>query len=143
MRCAYIWCINLLIAEYAYRSKVSVKVDVYSFGVVLLELATGRGPQDGGTESGSCLAKWASKRYNNGGPVADLVDGEIQDPSYLDDMVAVFELGVVCTSEEPASRPPMSDVLHRLMQFDHSGTHSDGVVAKGVFDIDDSSDCIV
>ncbi|XP_052142115.1 receptor-like protein kinase HSL1 [Oryza glaberrima] len=129
--------------EYVYRSKVSVKVDVYSFGVVLLELATGRGPQDGGTESGSCLAKWASKRYNNGGPVADLVDGEIQDPSYLDDMVAVFELGVVCTSEEPASRPPMSDVLHRLMQFDHSGTHSDGVVAKGVFDIDDSSDCIV
>uniref|UniRef100_A0A0E0NC09 non-specific serine/threonine protein kinase n=1 Tax=Oryza rufipogon TaxID=4529 RepID=A0A0E0NC09_ORYRU len=129
--------------EYVYRSKVSVKVDVYSFGVVLLELATGRGPEDGGTESGSCLAKWASKRYNNGGPVADLVDGEIQDPSYLDDMVAVFELGVVCTSEEPASRPPMSDVLHRLMQFDHSGTHSDGVVAKGVFDIDDSSDCIV
>lgn len=133
----------MLIAEYVYRSKVSVKVDVYSFGVVLLELATGRGPQDGGTESGSCLAKWASKRYINGGPVADLVDGEIQDPSYLDDMVAVFELGVVCTGEEPASRPPMSDVLHRLLQFDHSGTHSDDLVVKGVFDIDDSLDCIV
>ncbi|KAF0934213.1 hypothetical protein E2562_023467 [Oryza meyeriana var. granulata] len=129
--------------EYVYRAKVSVKVDVYSFGVVLLELATGRGPQDGGTESGSCLAKWASKRYNDGGPITDLVDDEIQGPSYLDDMVAVFELGVVCTGEEPASRPPMSEVLRRLLQCDHGRTCSDNIVAKGVFGIDDSSYGIV
>ncbi|CAL4888802.1 unnamed protein product [Urochloa decumbens] len=104
--------------EYVSRVKVSEKVDVYSFGVVLLELATGRGPQDGGTESGSCLAKWASKRHRNSGRAcaADLVDGDIQDLAYLDDMVAVFELGVACTGEEPSSRPPMSEVLHRLVQ---------------------------
>ena len=105
-----------LVAEYVYRAKVSEKVDVYSFGVVLLELATGRGPQDGGTESGSCLAKWASKRYKNGGLCVDLVDGEIQDPAYLDDMVAVLQLGLICTSEDPSSRPPMSEVLHQLLQ---------------------------
>ncbi|WVZ77115.1 hypothetical protein U9M48_025016, partial [Paspalum notatum var. saurae] len=102
--------------EYVTRVKVSEKVDVYSFGVVLLELATGRGAQDGGTESGSCLAKWASKRYKNGDLCIDLIDGEIQDTAYLDDMVAVFELGVVCTSDDPTSRPPMSEVLHQLLQ---------------------------
>ncbi|CAN6231069.1 unnamed protein product, partial [Urochloa humidicola] len=107
--------------EYVSRAKVSEKVDVYSFGVVLLELATGRGPQDGGTESGSCLAKWASKRCRSGGAsVVDLVDGEIQDPAYLDNMVAVFELGVACTGEDPSSRPPMSEVLHRLLQCGRS-----------------------
>ncbi|KAF8642606.1 hypothetical protein HU200_067286 [Digitaria exilis] len=42
---------------------------------------------------GSFLAKWASKRYKGGSPWADLVDGEIQDPAFLDDMVAVLELG--------------------------------------------------
>uniref|UniRef100_A0A0D9VE01 non-specific serine/threonine protein kinase n=1 Tax=Leersia perrieri TaxID=77586 RepID=A0A0D9VE01_9ORYZ len=130
--------------EYVYRSKVSMKVDVYSFGVVLLELTTGRGPQDGGTESDSCLSKWASKRYNDGGSVADLVDDEIRDPTYLDDMVTVFELGVVCTGEEPVSRPPMSEVLTRLLQCDRSQTCSDDIEAhKGVFSIDDSSDYII
>ncbi|CAO2037909.1 unnamed protein product [Urochloa humidicola] len=108
--------------EYVSRAKVSEKVDVYSFGVVLLELATGRGPQDGGTESGSCLAKWASKRHRSGSGSCsvDLVDGEIQEPAYLDEMVAVFELGVACTGEDPASRPPMSEVLHRLLQCHRS-----------------------
>ena len=66
-------------------------------------------------ESRSYLAKWASKRFNNGGPCADLVDGEIKDPANLDDMVAVFELGVICTGKDPSSRPPMSEVLHRLL----------------------------
>ncbi|KAF8670596.1 hypothetical protein HU200_050623 [Digitaria exilis] len=107
--------------EYVSRARVSEKVDVYSFGVVLLELATGRGPQDGGTESGSCLAKWASKRYKGGGLcAADMVDGEIQDTAYVDDMMVVLELGVICTGEDPASRPAMSEVLRRLLQCGRS-----------------------
>jgi len=121
-----------LAAEYVSRVKVSEKVDVYSFGVVLLELTTGRGPQDGGTDSGSCLAKWASKRFKNGGPCADLVDGEIQDPANLDDMVAVFELGVICTGEDPSSRPPMNEVLHRLLECGRNQTSIDNDSAKDV-----------
>ncbi|KAK3152642.1 hypothetical protein QOZ80_2BG0161640 [Eleusine coracana subsp. coracana] len=133
--------------EYVNRAKVSEKVDVYSFGVVLLELATGRGPQDGGAESGSCLVKWAAKRYRDGEPCADLVDGEIKDPAYLDDMVAMFELGVVCTAEDPASRPPMSEVLHRLLQCDQNRGNGvsgdeDGDAAKDVCGVG-SLECIV
>ncbi|CAD6247397.1 unnamed protein product [Miscanthus lutarioriparius] len=118
--------------EYVSRVKVSEKVDVYSFGVVLLELTTGRGPQDGGTDSGSCLAKWASKRFKNGDPCADLVDGEIQDPANLDDRVAVFELGVICTGEDPSSRPPMNEVFHRLLQCGRNQTSIDDDSAKDV-----------
>ncbi|XP_059592077.1 leucine-rich repeat receptor-like serine/threonine-protein kinase BAM1 [Vitis vinifera] len=33
--------------EYAYTTKVNKKIDVYSFGVVLLELVTGREPNNG------------------------------------------------------------------------------------------------
>jgi hypothetical protein len=50
----------------------------------------------------------------------DLIDGEIRDPAYLDDMVAVFELGVLCTGEDPSSRPPMNEVLNRLIQCGRS-----------------------
>ncbi|PUZ75073.1 hypothetical protein GQ55_1G119300 [Panicum hallii var. hallii] len=132
--------------EYVSRAKVSEKVDVYSFGVVLLELATGRGPEDGGTESGSCLVKWASKRYKSSEPCADqLVDGEILDPAYLDDMVAVLELGVACTGEDPSSRPPMSEVLRRLLQCGRSQMavdDDDDHSAKDVCGVD-SFECMV
>lgn len=129
--------------EYIQRAKVSEKVDVYSFGVVLLELATGRGAQDGGTESGSCLAKWASKRYRNGGPFAGLVDDEILDPAHLDDMVTVFELGVVCTREDPRSRPSMSQILRQLLDLKFDRNKIDGCEAKDNFGVDSSDQCIV
>ncbi|RLM78737.1 receptor-like protein kinase 5 [Panicum miliaceum] len=132
--------------EYVSRAKVSEKVDVYSFGVVLLELATGRGPEDGGTESGSCLVKWASKRYKSSEPCADqLVDGEILDPAYLDDMVAVLELGVACTGEDLSSRPPMSEFLRRLLQCGRSQMavdDDDHHSAKDVCGVD-SFECMV
>ncbi|KAL5211163.1 hypothetical protein ABZP36_022010 [Zizania latifolia] len=94
--------------------------------------------------SGKVYPKWASRRYKNGGPIADLVDDEIQDPDYLDDMVAMFELGVVCTGEDPTSRPPMSEVLHRLLQCHHRCAYNhDEDITKPAFGIDNSLDCIV
>ncbi|RVW79224.1 LRR receptor-like serine/threonine-protein kinase HSL2 [Vitis vinifera] len=41
--------------EYAYTTKVNKKIDVYSFGVVLLELVTGREPNNG--DEHMCLAE--------------------------------------------------------------------------------------
>jgi hypothetical protein len=61
-----------------------------------------------------------------------LIDGEIQDPANLEDMVAVFELGVICTGEDPSSRPPMSEVLHRLLQCGRNQTPIDDDSAKDV-----------
>ena len=83
-------------------------------------------------ESRSYLAKWASKRFNNGGPCVDLVDDEIQDLANLDDIVVVFELGVICTGKDPSSRPPMSEVLHRLLQCGRNQTSIDDDSAKDV-----------
>jgi hypothetical protein len=105
--------IGELFAEYGYRSTVSEKVDVYSFGVVLLELTTGKVANDSGADV--CLAEWAWRRYQAGPPFDDVVDRDIRDTAcYLQEILAVFTLGVICTGEEPQARPSMKDVRHQL-----------------------------
>ncbi|WVZ68879.1 hypothetical protein U9M48_017760 [Paspalum notatum var. saurae] len=99
--------------ECAYTKKVNEKVDVYSFGVVLLELTTGRQPNDGG-EHGS-LADWARHHYHSGGSIADATDKSIRYTGYSDEIEVVFRLGVLCTGEMPSSRPTMNDVLQILV----------------------------
>ncbi|KAF0934216.1 hypothetical protein E2562_023470 [Oryza meyeriana var. granulata] len=107
--------------EYGCRAKVNEKVDVYSFGVVLLELTTGRVANDGGADY--CLAEWAWRRYKAGVALYDVVDESIQDrAAFLEDAVAVFLLGVICTGDDPASRPSMKEVLEQLVQYDRTSS---------------------
>ncbi|PUZ74777.1 hypothetical protein GQ55_1G092400 [Panicum hallii var. hallii] len=101
--------------------KVNQKVDVYSFGVVLLELATGRVANDDRAEC--CLVEWAWRRYKAGGPLHDVVDGDIRDRAvHAKDAVAVFLLGVMCTGDDATSRPSMKQVLQQLLQYDRTSS---------------------
>ncbi|CAD6339227.1 unnamed protein product [Miscanthus lutarioriparius] len=100
--------------EYGYRPKVNEKVDVYSFGVVLLELTTGKVANDSGADL--CLAEWAWRRYQKGAPFDDIVDETIREPAYMQDILSVFTLGVICTGENPLTRPSMKEVMHQLIR---------------------------
>ncbi|GJN38631.1 hypothetical protein PR202_gb27691 [Eleusine coracana subsp. coracana] len=103
--------------EYGYRPKVNEKVDVYSFGVVLLELTTGKVANDSGADL--CLAEWAWKRYQKGAPFEDVVDEAIRgEPALMQDILSVFTLGVICTGENPMTRPSMKEVLFHLIRCD-------------------------
>ncbi|BAS77755.1 Os02g0228151 [Oryza sativa Japonica Group] len=56
-----------------------------------------------------------------GGELHDVVDESIQDrAAFLEDAVAVFLLGMICTGEDPASRPTMKEVLEQLVQYDRT-----------------------
>ncbi|KAA8525232.1 hypothetical protein F0562_007087 [Nyssa sinensis] len=98
--------------EYAYTTKVNEKIDVYSFGVVLLELATGREANDG--DEHTSLAEWAWLRHGEGVSIVDVLDEEIKEPYYLEEMTTVFKLGLICTGTLPSSRPSMKEVLQIL-----------------------------
>ncbi|XP_052171299.1 receptor-like protein kinase HSL1 [Diospyros lotus] len=106
--------IGYMAPEYAYSTKVNHKIDVYGFGVVLLELVTGRGPNDGDEQRS--LAEWAWHQYQEGKSISDVLDEEIMAPFYLEAMTAVFKLGLICTSTLPSSRPTMREVLQILGQ---------------------------
>lgn len=103
--------------EYGYQRRVNEKIDVYGFGVVLLELTTGKVANGGGAEY--CLAQWAWRQYQENGLSVDLLDEEIKDPAYNEDMLAVFTLALICTGGQPSMRPSMKNVLHALLRFDH------------------------
>jgi serine/threonine protein kinase len=110
----------VLVAEYFRDAEVSEKVDVYSFGVVLLELITGQKPHNAGTEPGIGLARWASQQYRNKIRWDHIIDKDIQNQTFLEDMKAVFKLGLSCTSEDPLDRPAMHEVLQELSRYDRS-----------------------
>nr|XP_043628576.1 receptor-like protein kinase HSL1 [Erigeron canadensis] len=99
--------------EYAYTTRINERIDVYSFGVVLLELVTGKQPNEG--DGNLNLAEWAWKHYGDGDSMVGALDPEIKDhDTYLEEMSTVFKLGLICTSTLPSSRPSMKDVLEIL-----------------------------
>lgn len=99
--------------EYAHTQRVNEKIDVYSFGVVLLELTTGKEPNNGNEHTS--LAEWAWQHYGGQGkPIVDALDEEIKEPSYLETMITVFNLGLMCTNKTPSCRPSMKEVCEVL-----------------------------
>lgn len=99
--------------EYARTRKVNEKTDIYSFGVILLELTTGKEANNG--DEHTCLAKWAWRHIQEGKPIVDALDKEIEEPCCLEEMIRVFKLGVICTSTPPTERPNMRMVLQILL----------------------------
>lgn len=98
--------------------KVNEKVDVYSFGVVLLELTTGREANYG--DENSCLSDWAWRKILEHASIEEVVDVEIRDPLWVEDIEVVFRLGVICTNASPTSRPTMKEVCQVLQRCDRS-----------------------
>ena len=90
------------------------KIDVYSFGVVLLELVTGKEANKGDEHTN--LAEWAWQHIQKGYPIADALDSDIKEPCYLDEMIGVFKLGIICTGTLPSNRPSMKQVVQILLR---------------------------
>ncbi|KAI9128771.1 hypothetical protein K1719_000254 [Acacia pycnantha] len=115
--------------EYIQTTKINEKIDVYSFGVVLLELTTGKEANRG--DEHSSLAEWAWRHVQLGGDVEEVLDKEIMEACYMDEICCVFRLGVMCIAILPASRPPMKEVLQTLLRCRDPygfGQRSPGVV---------------
>ncbi|KAL1563269.1 receptor-like protein kinase HSL1 [Salvia divinorum] len=100
--------------EYAQTRRVSEKIDVYSFGVILLELITGKEGHYG--DESLSLAEWAWRHIQQGKPILDIMDEDLKDPLYLEDITTILKLGLICTSTSPSSRPAMKDVLQILLR---------------------------
>ncbi|KAK7245464.1 hypothetical protein RIF29_40310 [Crotalaria pallida] len=104
--------------EYVQTTRVSEKIDVFGFGVILLELTTGKEANKG--DEHSSLSEWSWSQFHGGTNIEELLDKEVMEPSYLDEMCNVFKLGVMCTSTLPDSRPSMKEVLQVLLRCGES-----------------------
>ncbi|KAF3439124.1 hypothetical protein FNV43_RR17399 [Rhamnella rubrinervis] len=115
--------------EYAYTLKVTEKSDVYSFGVVLLELITGRWPNDTSFGDSMDVVKWVTEatlsspkeeEENGVGGCRDL--GRIIDPMMspcgcdYEEIEKVLNVALLCTSSFPNNRPSMRKVVELLVK---------------------------
>lgn len=101
-------------------SRPTQKWDVYSFGVVMLELLTGKSPeQSSPTTSTSTeihdLVKWVRKGFEEESPLSELVDPMLLEEVHAKkEVLAVFHVALSCTESDPEVRPRMKNVSENL-----------------------------
>lgn len=88
--------------------KVSQKADTYSFGILLLELLTGKAPEEGVDLLGSVQSvlqeEWST----------DVLDAELLRQQNVEEIVQLLQLAVNCTAQYPDSRPSMAEVVAQI-----------------------------
>ncbi|XAR55470.1 Non-specific serine/threonine protein kinase [Bertholletia excelsa] len=96
----------------------TTKSDVYSFGVVMLELLTGRKSHDRTRVRGEqFLVRWAIPQLHDIDALARMVDPSL-DGNYPAKSLSHFaDIISRCVQPEPEFRPPMSEVVHDLLQM--------------------------
>ncbi|XP_051115168.1 receptor-like serine/threonine-protein kinase At1g78530 isoform X2 [Andrographis paniculata] len=108
--------LGYLAPEYYETGKATAKGDVYSYGVVLLELLTGKKPNDETfVEEGTKLVTWVrsvvlEKKEEH------VMDGRLTECEWpaVEEVKHVFSIAVMCLETEPTKRPTMAEVVKML-----------------------------
>ncbi|GAB4847161.1 LRR receptor-like serine/threonine-protein kinase hsl2 [Ancistrocladus abbreviatus] len=119
--------------EYGYTLKITEKSDVYSFGVVLLELVSGKRPNDPSFGENKDLVKWATEATLSLSPEPESSTADwdrltrLIDPKMslstcdFEEVRKVVNVALLCTSAFPENRPSMRKVVELLK--DHPMAH--------------------
>ncbi|KAL8223095.1 hypothetical protein R6Q57_020494 [Mikania cordata] len=117
--------IGYIAPEYGMGRRATSQGDVYSFGVLLLETVTRKRPTDMFCHENTSLHEWVKSHYPNKLETIirqTLVKYPPLTPNttsfnvnMLHDMVLeIIELGLICTQQNPSTRPTMLDVAHEI-----------------------------
>ncbi|CAI8618851.1 unnamed protein product [Vicia faba] len=109
--------------EYGWGEKASAAGDVYSFGIVILELFSGKSPQDDCFSGGLSIAKWVQSAFKN--KTVQVIDPQLLSLIYDDDSArdtnpqiqcvdAIMGVGMSCTADNPDDRIGIRAAVRQL-----------------------------
>ncbi|XP_071716229.1 probable inactive receptor kinase At2g26730 [Rutidosis leptorrhynchoides] len=107
--------------------KATFKSDVYSFGVLLLELLTGKAPNQASLgEEGIDLPRWVQSVVREEW-TAEVFDVELMRYQNIEEeMVQLLQIAMACVSTVPDQRPAMQEVV-RMMEDMNRAETDDGM----------------
>ncbi|KAG6505942.1 probable inactive receptor kinase At2g26730 [Zingiber officinale] len=103
------------------------KSDVYSFGVLLLELLTGKAPNQASlNEEGIDLPRWVQSVVREEW-TAEVFDAELMRYADIEEeMVQLLQIAMACVSAVPDSRPDIAEVVRMMEQITDRTEGNDG-----------------
>ncbi|KAG6788510.1 hypothetical protein POTOM_004577 [Populus tomentosa] len=102
--------------EYAYTLQVDEKSDIYSYGVVLMEIISGKRSVDAEFGDGNSIVDWVRSKMKTKDGINDILDKNAgaSIASVREEMMQMLRIALLCTSQNPADRPSMRDVVLML-----------------------------
>lgn len=103
--------------------KVSFKSDVYSFGVLMLELLTGKAPNQASLgEEGIDLPRWVQSVVREEW-TAEVFDVELMRYHNIEEeMVQLLQIAMACVATGPDQRPSMPEVVRMIEDINRAET---------------------
>ncbi|KAL9265097.1 putative inactive receptor kinase [Drosera capensis] len=106
--------------------KVTPQSDVYSFGVLLLELLTGKAPNQASLgDEGIDLPRWVQSVVREEW-TAEVFDVELMRYNVVEDeMVQLLQVAMACVAIAPDQRPAMPEVLRMIEEVSRGESATD------------------
>ncbi|KAM7275121.1 hypothetical protein ACFE04_016987 [Oxalis oulophora] len=117
--------------EYVMTGHLTARSDVYGFGVVLLEMLLGRRAMDRSRPSREHnLVEWARPLLNHNKKVLRIFDPRMDGQYSAKTAMKVANLAYQCLSQNPKSRPLMSEVVEFLEDFQTPEENNDDAMLQ-------------